>query len=252
MLKAILFDLDNTLILFDETRFFKLYLIKISHAFSDIMPLELFQKRPQAASKALMIKDGTRSNVDYFMDIFSGDLKDRCGELWDRFVRFYQTEFEQFRPLVTSVPDIHEVFKQLKGEDLKLVIASNPMWPLDIQKKRLVWAGLEEVSFDFITGIENMAYCKPRVEYYQAICDHIDVDPQHCLMVGNDPVNDMIAAKLNMKTYLTTDAEEEGLASLAMSRELRKHMTVEIPTPDFRGPLSGVAGAVRNLMNDHK
>ena len=30
-------------------------------------------------------------------------------------------------------------------------------------------------------------------------------DPEHCLMVGDDLVNDMIAGKTGMKTFLTTD-----------------------------------------------
>ena len=76
----------------------------------------------------------------------------------------------------------------------------------------------------------------------------IDVVPQHCLMVGNDPVNDMIAGNLNMKTYLATDAEEKGLASLTMSRDLRNRVTMEIPKPDFCGPFSGVVDVVNRLM----
>jgi len=44
MLKAILFDLDNTLIYFDELTFYKKYLSQVSQVFADIMPFDLFQK----------------------------------------------------------------------------------------------------------------------------------------------------------------------------------------------------------------
>ena len=247
MLNAIFFDLDNTLILFDETRFFKAYLEKITSAFSDLMPEALFQKYLLKASQALMTKDGSLSNAEYFMNIFSRDLKDRRTELWQRFEKFYESEFDQFQSIVSGVPGIHEVFTRLKDSDLKLVVATNPMWPMSAQTIRLKWAGLEKIPFDFISDIENMSYCKPRLEYYQEICRKIDVDPQHCVMVGNDPVNDMIAANLKMKTYLTSDAEEKGLASLTMSRELRNRVTMEIPEPDFCGPFSGVVDAVNKL-----
>ena len=172
---------------------------------------------------------------------------DQRDALWDRFVKFYQTEFDQFQSLIMEVPGVRETFDYLNKIKVKLVIASNPMWPMEIQNKRLGWAGLEHVSFDFITGIENMAYCKPRLEYYQAICKEIQVDAASCLMVGNDPVNDMIAARIGIKTYLTTDAEANGLASLEMSLELRDAVKVDVPEPDFRGPVRSVVDAVGTL-----
>jgi len=45
MLKAILFDLDNTLILYDEARFFRGYFREIEKLFADIMPAEKFMER---------------------------------------------------------------------------------------------------------------------------------------------------------------------------------------------------------------
>jgi len=40
-----------------------------------------------------------------------------------------------------------------------------------------------------VTHIENMSFCKPRIEYYLEICWKIDEPPEACLMVGNDPIN---------------------------------------------------------------
>ena len=128
----------------------------------------------------------------------------------------------------------------LKEKNIKLVIASNPMWPESIQYKRLEWAGLGDIHFDLITHIENMSFCKPQLGYYQEICEKINEEPQACLMVGNDPVNDMVVTRLGMKAYKTTDAQEKGFASLAMSRELLTDLPGDIPEPDFSGPLAGV------------
>ena len=52
---------------------------------------------------------------------------------------------------------------------------------------------------------------------------------------------------MGIKTYLTTDAEANGLASLEMSLELRDEVKVDIPESDFRGPIRGVAEAIRSL-----
>ena len=35
--------------------------------------------------------------------------------------------------------------------------------------------------------------------------DKLGLEPDHCLMVGNDVGEDMIAGKLGMKTFLLTD-----------------------------------------------
>jgi FMN phosphatase YigB (HAD superfamily) len=141
-----------------------------------------------------------------------------------------------------------EVFFQLQIKNLKLVIASNPMWPLDVQMKRLSWAGLGDLHFDLVTHIENMSYCKPRIEYYEEICTKVDERPESCLMVGNDPINDMIVATIGMKTFLIVDRLHFDESSLEMSRKIRIDPKTEIPVPDFKGSLSGVPEAVDVLL----
>ncbi len=113
--------------------------------------------------------------------------------------------------------------------------------------KRVAWAGLDPSRFDLVTHVENMTYCKPEVAYYLQIGEMIDVPPEACLMVGNDPVNDMVAAKAGMKTYLTVDALDVDESSLSLSRNLDETDTGEIPPPDFTGPLTGVPAAIDQL-----
>ena len=67
-------------------------------------------------------------------------------------------------------------------------------------------------------------------------------------MVGNDPVNDMVAGLCGMKTFLATDGEASDHVSLAMSREIQEGALPEPPPPDFIGNLSEVPGVVRTLI----
>ena len=64
------------------------------------------------------------------------------------------------------------------------------------------------------------------------------------LQVGNDPFNDMISSKVGMYTYLTTDSDE---TSIELSRELAKGKNVEMPPPDFKGPLKDVIPVIDKL-----
>lgn len=71
MLKAVLFDLDNTLIFFDEVAFFRKYLDRISRVFDDIMDFKVFRDRIISSTQAILENDGEASNADYFMYVFS-------------------------------------------------------------------------------------------------------------------------------------------------------------------------------------
>jgi FMN phosphatase YigB (HAD superfamily) len=179
------------------------------------------------------------------MNAFCKGYEPRRDEFWKRFTRFYETEYDQFRSLATAPAGAREMLLQLQGRSLKVVIASNPLWPSIAQNKRLAWAGLGDLDFDLITHIENMTYCKPRVEYYREICLKIGEPPETCLMVGNDPVNDMVVGTIGMKTYLVTGSDP---ADLVMSRTTYAAAPSGIPRPDFVGPLRGVPDAVKALL----
>lgn len=240
MLKAILFDLDNTLILFDEARFYQEYFRRIERRFADLMPADIFRKRLISATHALLQNNGEMINAEYFMSAFTEQSADRRDRLWNRFLHFYETEYDKIKVNVRLPDDLHETFDEIGQTGLKLVLASNPIFPLNVQMKRLAWASLDHFHFDLVTHIENMSFCKPRIEYYLEICRKIDEPTQGCLMVGNDPINDMIAARAGLKTYLTDDSKDSLRVTLDVSEDLLKDQIMHIPEPDFKGPLSDV------------
>jgi FMN phosphatase YigB (HAD superfamily) len=250
LLKAVLFDLDNTLIRFDEREFFEAYIPRISRVFSDIMSPETLLERLLFSTHMLMNNNGQMANTEYFMNFFSQGYEKYKGEIWKRFVKFYETEFDEFRALVSVIPGVREVFAKLKKTGVKLVIASNPIWPQIVQMKRLSWAGLADFNFELVTGIENMSHCKPNIEYYLEVCKKINEKPEGCLMVGNDPVNDLIVAKIGMKTFLVTGGPEFDGSELELSKSIRDDTTVELITPDFKGLLSDVPDAVETLLQE--
>ena len=247
MLKAILFDLDNTLILFDEDIFYAGFIQRISRVFADIMPAEEFTERLITTIRSLKKNNGQISNKDYFVAGFSRGYEDRLDVLWQRFQYFYEKEYDKLKVNVSLPNSLHDVFNELLHGRFTLVLASNPLFPENVQMKRLAWAGLEHVPFTLVTHIENMTFCKPRLEYYLEICAKIRVAPENCLMVGNDPINDMIAARVGMKTYLTDDSKGCGRVKADNSGLLRKLKLTDFPLPDFEGPLSKLPETVSNF-----
>ncbi|HEX9970978.1 MAG TPA: HAD family hydrolase [bacterium] len=242
--QAILFDLDNTLILFEEVVFFQHYSKKLYLSFQDLMTPQQFSHKLIHSTQMMIKNNGEKTNAEFFVDDFTDGIAIDKKELWKRFEQFYTNEFEQFQPLMKPLDGARNVILKIQQMGLKLVIASNPMFPMNVQLMRLKWAGIGDIEFDLVTSADNTSYVKPRLEYYQHICEKIHVKPERCLMVGNDSFNDMIASKIGMKTYLTTDSDQ---LSIELSRELAKDVNIEMPTPDFKGTLKDLIHAVENL-----
>ncbi len=148
-------------------------------------------------------------------------------ELMPKFDRFYVTDFPKLQIHTHRKPAARPLVQKAFDRGLKVVIATNPMFPIYAIIERMRWAGVVDFPYDLITSYETMHFCKPHLQYYQEICDRIGVKPEEAMMVGNDVQDDMVAGKLGMKTFLV---DEELL-----NRE---------PTPpevDHRGSLTQLA-----------
>jgi len=248
MLKAILFDLDNTLIIFDEVTFVRSYFNSVAEKFSDVIPADKFAEKLWRATMEMQNNDGSMINRQRFLNSFSAGISLTQGEIWSRFERFYNEDFDKFKYPVARPDCAHEVFAYIQEKGLRIVIATNPIWPLSAQMRRLSWVGLNDFEIELVTHIDNMTYCKPRLDYYQQICSLIGESPQNCLMVGDDPANDMIAAKIGMRTYLTDDSLRKVEKPLEVSRRVIGDNTDDVPPADFKGPLACVIEAIDNLI----
>lgn len=248
MLKAILLDLDNTLILFDELKYYEAYFKRLNAFFGDDFTPDELRTRVINGTMGLARNNGEKTNLDCFLEVFAKDLDVDASQLWERFMVFYREAYDSI-PVTVTVPEgLHDVLARLRRSGLKLVIASNPIFPVIAQEKRLGWGNLEPAWFDLFTHMENMRYVKPTADYFLQTCQLIAEEPTACLMVGNDPVNDMAAAKAGLKTYRTTDAAGIDYASLTITDEQRKKRPGEIPEPDYEGPLAGVTAVVEKLL----
>jgi FMN phosphatase YigB (HAD superfamily) len=247
-LEAVLFDLDNTLLLFDESRYFERYMELLSHEFGDLMSPRDFYTRIFDATKALLENNGQMLNIDYFRKLFAEGFGSDADEIWGRFATFYERDFGELKEFVFLPDGGSDVIHDLKAKNLKLVIATNPILPLSLQQKRIDWAQLGNFEFDLITHIGNMSYCKPQLGYYQEICQKVGVEPSSCIMVGNDPVNDMVVSRLGMLTYLTTDSISVDRSSLRLSRQILADIPEEMVQPDYKGPLKDVSRIINSLI----
>lgn len=237
MIEAVLIDLDNTMILFDETAFYQRYMERVIPYFEDLVPPEQFRDRLLRGIRGLLQNNGEVSNRDFFLNIFCTDYENRRQSIWERFIGFYRTEYEKI-PVDVKIPaGLESLLDQISAWDLTVVVATNPLFPEIAQHKRLAWAELDPLRFDWLTHLDNSCFVKPRRGYYLQICDRIAVPPQACLMVGNDAVNDMVAGTVGMKTFLTTEAGIIDYGAVTKGRDIRAGQSYPA---DHSGPLTGV------------
>ena len=244
MLKAVLLDLDNTLVLFNEQVFYQHYFELIAPWFADIMPSNQVGPRLLQATRALLENNGQAMNVEFFLDAFCAELPTSRARIWERFHEFYATDYDNISVPVRVPDQLCAVLDKLAACHLPLVVASNPVFPRIAQEKRLAWSGLGSDRFHLLTHIENMSYVKPRLGYFRQICTKLGLAPKECLMVGNDPSNDMAAGAAGLKTYLTTEAAAGEYASLAVTAEGADQLV----KPDYQGPLAGLTSVIEALL----
>ena len=205
MINTILFDLDGTLLPMDINVFEKVYFGSLAKHFADKHDLQSFIALIWGATKAMVANTEHRTNEEVFMEAMQLSVNEQLEEYKARFSHFYQTDFDAVRQSLSKNEDILVAVKILKEKGYQLVIATNPMFPRLAIEKRIAWAGLDIDDFSYVTSFEDNHYCKPQPKFYQEVLSEIGKSASECLMVGNDTVEDLIAGKLNIATYLIED-----------------------------------------------
>jgi len=206
MIKNILFDLDGTLLPMDMEAFtegyFKLLVKKLSeHGFEG----REFIKNIWTGIKHMVMNDGTKSNADAFWKYMESQYGDRTPLARTVCESFYANEFDGGKDFCGFNPYVRTLIDSCKAKGYRIVLATNPIFPDVATQKRTSWAGLDVSEFEGYTTYENCNSCKPNVEYYKEVLKRFSLDPEECLMVGNDVDEDMVAETLGMQVYLITD-----------------------------------------------
>ena len=206
MITTFLFDLDGTLLPMDQDIFIKAYMGGLAakmapHGYDP----KLLIKSIWQGTEAMVKNDGSRNNEDVFWDTFSTiyGLDTRVDE--PLFREFYEVEFQKIREFCGFDPRAKTIIDALKNKGIRIVLATNPLFPAVATYSRTRWAGLQPEDFEWITTYENSRRCKPNPDYYRDILETLQVNPEECVMVGNDVDEDMIARELGMQVFLLTD-----------------------------------------------
>ena len=203
---TVLFDLDGTLLPMDQEVFLKAYLGGLC---KKLAPLGYDPKAVTdgiwKGTGAMVGNDGAQSNEAVFWQMFCSLLGEDTRKDEPVFEDFYRNEFQKVAEVCGKNPAAKELIEGLKDKGLRLVLATNPLFPAIATHSRVRWAGLEPEDFAYITTYENSSRCKPNPDYYREILDKLGLQTEECVMVGNDAQEDGAAAALGLPVFLLTD-----------------------------------------------
>lgn len=202
-IKAILFDLDGTLLPMDQQIFTKDYFGRLARWLvpRGYEPDKLIDAIWRG-SAAMVKNDGAVTNEVRFWDEFASIFGERVRDDEPFFERFYHEQFDKVQASCGFDADARYAVKELKRLGYRLALATNPLFPPIATEKRAKWAGLDIVDFELVTTYDNSHFSKPNLDYYREILGKMRLRPEECLMVGNDVEEDMVAEDLGMKVYL--------------------------------------------------
>jgi HAD superfamily hydrolase (TIGR01549 family) len=194
MLKAILFDLDDTLLGNHMDSFIPNYFALLSQYGEQFMPREQFIEEIMIATQAMVVNtDPATSNRDVFWQCFAARNPFDPDEMEATFEAFYRNEFWALQAVTRPRQCAADLITACQNLGLKVVIATNPMFPRTAVEARLSWAGVpvSEFAYDLVTTYENMHATKPHSAYFAEVFANIGVAPGDALMVGDDWENDI-------------------------------------------------------------
>lgn len=204
-MKAILFDLDGTLLPMDIEKFMKLYFYEMGNVFEGVLEREDLVNKIMAATKTMVLDTSERTNEAVFMEAYEQMIEEDLSFHRERLDQFYSTTYSKVQVSSQVSEPMVEAVGILKEKGYRILCVTNPLFPKGAILDRIRWAGLEPEVFDYITSFEENRYCKPQLKLYEEVLKMNGLKGEDCMMVGNDVQEDMIASQLGMTTYLVED-----------------------------------------------
>lgn len=200
--KAYLIDLDGTLIDLDFEKFTSEYYRLLFTKMSVYVNPVVFKEALNAGISAMLKNNGKKTNEQVFFEEFNRIVGEKSRELIPVIESFYSDDFKKLKSLACRIEEAREFISVLKKEKKKLVLATNPVFPISAIKERLSWAGIDSSAFDFITSFEVMKSCKPNPSYFKQVLEVISAKPEDTLMIGDDLELDAAAMKAGIDVVI--------------------------------------------------
>ena len=225
-IKAVLFDLGDTLLDFDFEHPAEIFQIIIA---------SLGISRSLDEIKTVWLKAEKETNLP---SLFGKLPPEEWGEKWNSLVlkhlgieesaELHKTLHSKWNDSMsfTPYPETKDVLKELQQRGLKLGLISNG-YEEDIHFF-LERTGLEKTTFDIIVGIDTAQCMKPHPDIFKYALRKLNVRPEEAMFVGDDVKADYQGAKnagLHALLIDRTEKQKQGdLRTIKNLKEILSHI----------------------------
>jgi len=230
--QGVLFDLDGTLLDIDLGDFLSRYFDALGPVISEITGLDAATSLDAVmrATEQSCLPHPGRTNEAVWAEHFAELTNRALGAAdWLRIARFYEDDFPALQASALPRDGGRAAVEAARRIGARVALATNPIFPRAAIVERMRWAGITPDDVDVVTTYETMHACKPLPGYFSQTAALLGVDPSECLMVGDDPVLDMAAADVGMRTFFVGSGP--------------------IPPTDYAGDLRDLASLLERLSD---
>jgi HAD superfamily hydrolase (TIGR01549 family) len=212
MIKAILFDLDDTLIDNPPARFVKQYLARLTSFLRMHYPHLEEMKVLKALRNGVEATIQEHHPLHFNVDVFYADFTRTTGlpeaKLRILMREFYREQYPTLREFIKPRPEAIELVQYLLDQSYAIAVATSPLYENDPIQQRIRWGNLppDGQEFWFVSTLETVHFAKPHPHYYEEILTRLGHEPDEALMVGDDWNRDIVpAAQAGLNTFWITD-----------------------------------------------
>ncbi len=239
MIRTLLIDLDGTLIDQSRSALSQLkFMGKVLPKLRMNKGWGLAWRNLKEAAVALQKGSKDKTNFNRAVQVLSTNLK----------ITHEEAEKLFFEALHFAFPALEEYFKPLEGaaefidwakDHYPLVLATNPVWPLELVKERMKWGQINPKHFKRITTFDQMHSCKPDPDFFKEILSLENITPQECIMIGNEEKMDLPATRAGIPVFLVDQSR-------------KRLKTLHEPTSKHPGAWKGNFSHVKKYLMDHR
>jgi len=191
MIRAIIFDLDNTL-----TDFMKMKRAAIDAAVDGMLDAGLTLPREEVASRIYQVYD--REGIEY-QQVFDIFLKEALGQIDFKILSSAIVSYRRARDsYLVLYPHVNLTLLELLKRGLKLAVVSDA--PRLQAWMRLAHLQLQHI-FSTVVAFEDTGERKPSPKPFVRAIEMLAIEPSEAIMVGDWPERDVVgAAKVGIRT----------------------------------------------------
>lgn len=242
MTLTLLFDLDDTLLHTNTEEFIPAYFQALSeHLAPRLSPALLLPSLLAATRRMLDSEDPSRTLQEVFEEDFYRKIGIPKNDLLETLEDFYDHVFPRLEAKTKRRPEALPLMEWAFAQGYRIAIATDPLFPRKATHHRLRWAGFDPAQFALVSSFETFHFTKTHTAYYAEFLGQLGWQEGPILMVGNDPLRDILpASRLGLKTYFvdgdpaSSPGPEAGRGKLADLRPWLESTDLSTLEPSFQ------------------